>query len=58
MAEERKQSPTATEAKESEEEDIETALLFDHKGHINKITDFQWSVDSPWTIMTASDDWD
>ena len=28
---------------EKDQKDIDGALFFDHKGHINKITDFQWS---------------
>ena len=33
-------------------------LFFDHIGHINKITDVQWSESSPWSILSVSDDMD
>ena len=36
----------------------EEQLFFDHIGHINKITDVQWSEDSPWSILSVSDDMD
>ena len=41
-----------------EAEDPEEKLFFDHIGHINKITDVQWSEDSPWSILSVSDDMD
>ena len=36
----------------------EEQLFFDHIGHINKITDVHWSEDSPWSILSVSDDMD
>ena len=38
--------------------DPEDHLFFDHIGHINKITDVQWSEASPWSILSVSDDMD
>ena len=41
-----------------EEPNKEDQLFFDHIGHINKITDVQWSLESPWSILSVSDDMD
>ena len=41
-----------------EEQNAEDALFFDHIGHVNKITDVQWSKESPWSILSVSDDMD
>lgn len=32
--------------------------FFEHLGHLNKITDFSWNIESPWTFISASDDFE
>ena len=41
-----------------EEQEKDEQLFFDHIGHINRIADVQWSEDSPWSILSVSDDMD
>ena len=41
-----------------EEPNPEEALFFDHIGHINSIKDVQWSKESPWSVLSVSDDMD
>ncbi|EPS59609.1 hypothetical protein M569_15196, partial [Genlisea aurea] len=31
-------------------------LFFQHAGHRDKVVDFQWNADDPWTLVSVSDD--
>ncbi|KAL1554967.1 WD-40 repeat-containing protein msi4, variant 2 [Salvia divinorum] len=36
--------------------DTSEGLFFKHAGHRDKVVDFHWNVDDPWTIVSVSDD--
>ncbi|XP_042004217.1 WD-40 repeat-containing protein MSI4-like isoform X2 [Salvia splendens] len=36
--------------------DTPAGLFFKHAGHRDKVVDFHWNVDDPWTIASVSDD--
>jgi hypothetical protein len=33
-------------------------IVFKHAGHVGQIVDFEWNENSPWSVMSASDDID
>jgi histone-binding protein RBBP4 len=37
-------------------EDGPPELLFLHGGHTNKVSDFSWNVNDPWTIASVAED--